>query len=1278
VAAAGSFDERTGASIGDRYEIRGRLGMGGMGVVYEALDRQRGVRIALKSLRQLDATALYRFKKEFRALCDIAHPNLVELYDLFGDGDDWFFTMELVLGTTFFKYVRPAAPRNGARSPRVRDTVVPPRRRDTAPPPLAGIAPDATADLVRSTPRPAPDLRAIAFDEAQLRESMRQLAEGVCALHGAGKLHRDLKPSNVLVAEDGRVVICDFGLVRSVDAVDDHTSDDRLTGTPAYMSPEQAFNEPLTEASDWYSVGVMLYEALTGRRPHLTSSIEALRARRTAPVLAPHYLVDDIPADLEELCLDLLSSRPEDRPRGADVLARLGGDDAPHSMSAAVQSIPFVGREHELVALQEAAARVASGSPGIAFVTGASGLGKSALVRHFLETLDDESTLVLQGRCYERESVPYKALDSLVDALSTTLMGLPADWLEARLPADITALAKLFPVLKRVDLVAAPARRTIGSPDPQETRRRAFRAMRQLLGALATEHRLVLYLDDVQWGDADSAALIAELLRPPHPPPLLLVLAHRDEDEAASSFLRVFGAEIARPAFACNVTRVPVGPLTTEDAQALASALLVSRKHAGNGVAATIAGEARGNPFFVLELVHHAARPEDGTSLVLDDVLAARLTQLPADARTLLRVVAVAGKPTDFVVAATAAGLDTTATSAVATLRAQRLVRTRGSQQMMVEPYHDRVREVVASRLSAGELRDVHAQLARALELHDRGDPELLLEYRRGAGHLDEALRHALTAARNAADVLAFDRAASLYRTALDLHGATCGEGAEGRRDEARRLETQLGDALANAGRGGEAAAAYLAAANGATVSEALDLERRAAEQLIFSGRIAEGVDIIRKVLATVELTYPETPRRALVSFLLHRFKLRLRGLRHEPRDASEISPAELRKVDLCWSVAVGLCLTDNIRGNDFQTRHLLLALASGESYRISRALGLEIGYAAAGGQTKRVEKIADMAFELARRVDNPHALGLAKGSYALAAFLAGRWREAVDLDAEAEQIFRDRCTNVTWEKNTVVLFGLTALFQLGEISELCARLPRLMREAEERGNLYADVMLRVSRTNVAWLVPDTPDEAERNIAEAIDRWPKDRFVLPHYYELVSRTGIDLYRGDPERALARIEERMPHLHASYLDRVQRVRIETRIAHAGAALGVAAIKSAGERRRLLAKAERLARAVLREDAPWASGLARLVLGRVAQLRGDEGRAIEELETAAEAFDLWEMALYANVARRQRGEIIGGQEGKEAILACDERMAVHGIVRPDRFAYFLSPGCDSAAP
>src|SRR6185436_12408180 len=267
----------------ERFLIQRRLGEGGFGVVYEARDLQNDASVALKTLRHFTPDSLYRFKREFRSLADITHPNLIQLYELVSDADEWFFTMELVRGKTFVEHVCdgdwPEIPtsllthtltleREGAASP-----------------------PDAVAQRVS----PAHIDR--------LETALLQLVEGVAALHRAGSIHRDLKPSNVLVSAAGRVVVLDFGLL--MDFQDGKTQSLRVAGTPAYMSPEQAAELPLTPASDWYSVGVMLFECLTGRLPFAGSFVELIVAKQIDGP-SPSRFVSGVPAHLDSLCRDLM------------------------------------------------------------------------------------------------------------------------------------------------------------------------------------------------------------------------------------------------------------------------------------------------------------------------------------------------------------------------------------------------------------------------------------------------------------------------------------------------------------------------------------------------------------------------------------------------------------------------------------------------------------------------------------------------------------------------------------------------------------------------------------------------------------------------------------------------------------------------------------------------------------------------------------------------------------------------------------------------------------
>jgi eukaryotic-like serine/threonine-protein kinase len=1241
----------------DRFRIQRRLGAGSFGTVYEVFDRERGTSVALKVLKQADPAAIYRFKKEFRALADVAHPNLVELYELMSDGTRWFFTMELIDGVPFLSHVRGRCP--------------PSVKGSTVAYPLEARREADTVEIPIAMRRPAPSP-----DWDRLRPLLLQLAEGVSALHAAGCVHRDIKPSNVMVTRDGRVVILDFGLVAELAPPRlDRSSGLHAVGTPAYMSPEQAKGCTVGEASDWYSVGVILYEALTGVLPFEGETFELLTSKLRDEAIAPRERVPDVPEDLDLLCRQLLQREEEKRPSGAEILERLrGGGRASRSSitgsSTVSRQAPFIGRKEHLAALHEAFARTKEGRVATLLVRGRSGMGKTTLVRHFLKELAerDPACIMLSGRCYERESMPYKALDSLIDALSQYLRALPAHEAEALLPHDVLTLARLFPVLKRVEVITRARRRGPEIPDSQELRRRAVAALRELFTRLADRVSLVLFIDDLQWGDADSAALLSAILRPPDPPPLLLIGCTRNESgdaDGSGSFLPAHAEPLGDDPLSIS-EELFLDQLTPEEAEDLARGLL-GKGGSAPEAARAIAIESRGNPLFLNELVLASLSEGPGRpagSLTLHELIAERVSRLPDEARRLLEVVAIAGEPVERSIALRAADLEPAETHAVSLLQSNRLVRShREKGQDALETTHDHVRETVVRALPEETAKTHHRRLAQALEAWGQADPEALAVHFYAAEELETAAEYVIAAARQASEALAFDRAARLYILAINL-GA--GEA------ETRALRVGLGDALANAGRGAESAEAYGLAAQGASAADNLELRRRAAEQLLRSGHVDRGIAAIRDVLGAVGMKLPESPRKALLSLLLRRAWIRVRGIRFHERDVSQVAAERLMKIDICWSVAAGLGLVDTIRGYDFQARQLLLALRAGEPYRVARALALEVAFNATGGgrNLRRTERLWKATSSLATRIGHPHTTGLAMFVAGLAAYLEGRWKTAQELCDRAEGILRERCTGVAWELASARFYALRSLVFMGRFEELSRRLPSCLEDAHSRGDLYEEVGLRSRVSPAVLLVMDKPEKARQESRETVARWSHRAYYLQHYYDLFGQTEVDLYEGNAEEAWRRIVAEWPAFRRSLLRRIQLVLLDSENLHARAVLAAVAAGKLSESH--LKVAERDAGRIERARMAWSDPLAQLIRASVAAFRGDTRTAVGFLASAESGFETTDAGLYCAAARAQRGELMGGTEGERLVAEAETWMRSQRVANPSRLRRLLAPG------
>ncbi len=1220
-----------------RYEVLGRLGQGGMGIVYEVFDRQRQERVALKTLLRFDASNLYRFKQEFRTLADVLHPNLVHLHELVADDRDGvLFTMELVEGHDFLEYVRENGP-------------------SRVTPPAAGMA----------------SLDPSHANFERLRSSLLQLIEGVRALHVAGKLHRDLKPSNVRVTGDGRVVILDFGVATELRRrIRDDATEEEIVGSVIYMAPEQASGDAPVAASDWYSVGAMLYEAIVGNPPFRGSAIEVITLKSTITPPRPSACVSGVPDDLDELCTALLAPDAENRPTAVEILRRLGAAPSDRAPAPEVADRPeamrLVGREAQLLALQEAFDATGEGRPIALRISGLAGLGKSALAHHFLDQLErSRDVLVLRGRAYERESMPYKAVDSVVDALSRHLMDLQAREGTLALPADIGTLSHVFPVLQRVRSIDDAPRAAVG--DPQIVRQLAFGALRDLFAKLTARQPVVAFIDDVQWGDTDSAALLVELMRPDGAPPLLLVTSHRTEEAETSTFLSDLRSRWPEDA---EVRELTVGPLEPEDSRRLALALLASEGESTRQTAEVIARESGGSPFLIEELArsasgyHRVGLGEDASGrpdFTLEHILGERVERLPPDARRLLEIIAIGGRPLPVSSVGAAAHTEESATQLVAFLRARRFVRAGLREgRDVVEVSHDRIRDTIVGQLSEATARSYHAELARVLEATPESDPESIATHLLGAGDKERGAQYAERAAEQAVAKLAFAQAARLFQLTCDTISPTS--------PDARRLHRRVAEASEWAGHAEKAARAYLAAAESAPTVERVELESLAAAQLIAAGCIDESVALSRRVLAAVGRRVPDSV--LITTFWILAYRIVYSLLIHTKLGDRKDLPLEDRvRLNALYAFGRGLALIDPISSMYVKARNLVDALRAGSRAHVMRAAAAEASIlAAAGGRVRERER---MLFEMSRKLsaESGDASGYAfyQANDGVCRYLRGHWRASVEiLDEAAAKLAALR----RWQAN-VTVFSVYALVYMGDLREVKARTLGLIAEAERRGDLYTVVNLRASHPIAAWLGADDVGGARRHIRESMAQWSKTSFLTQHWQSMLWEAEIELYAGDGARAWERLERDSRAVRKSHLLDVQLVRSHTEFVEGRSAIASLGAIPASARAGRLSRARRAHRLLAREGLPWTEALAALLSASIAKARADHAGAERALRRAIVLAEAADMSVHAGAARHELGSMLGGEAGASMVHEAEEAMKARGVRAPERYARMLVP-------
>ena len=751
------------------YEIRGLLGEGGMGEVYlaydPALDREVAIKVLSEQLAR-EKENRERFYQEARAAASLNHPNVVTIHNV-GEKDGVpYFVMEYLQGTVLGKII---AKSSGKRLPVER-----------------------------------------ALDLAG------QICQALDTAHRRGILHRDIKPDNVMVTPDDALKVLDFGIAR-IAKCPTLTKCDQLFGTVEYMAPEQILGDGVDERSDLYSLGVVLYEMLTGELPFTgTTPAAMLYQQLEEKPTPPGNLNTSIPIPVDKIVLKSLSKDPDRRyPSASEMLedirdflerkqpAEVSVETAKDEIEAFAEEEfggrdfqpQLVGRKKELTYLKALFNRLEEGRGCTVFLAGEAGIGKTRLASELQHYARRTGSLTLIGVCLYREGtelyLPF--LDAIGQYFETT-KGEGADGKREEAKKFIRDEApELMEIARRFRTTIGFTR---GKPklagldvDNQTARARLFEAISQFLILISKGGRLVLLMDDLQWADSASLGLLHYVARSAVHHPLMIIATYRPEDLIASGEEKVHPLveTMQRMSREGLYQKMALEGLSSDDLSNMIESLF-RRTALSDDFLESLYRETEGNPFFILEVlkllrdqgvlfesegVWHTNREitrEDIPERIYD-VVVRRIERLEEDQRELLQLAAVEGER--FTSTVLSGVLNVPKIQLLKTFhrleRVYQIIKAEGDKYVF---NHTKIKEILYAEIPAELRRAYHLAVGEYLETAHKDDLDSILGELANHFHcgedFDRAFPYLVQAGDRANRLFASKESCTYYEQALD------------------------------------------------------------------------------------------------------------------------------------------------------------------------------------------------------------------------------------------------------------------------------------------------------------------------------------------------------------------------------------------------------------------------------------------------------------------------------------------------------------------------------
>ncbi len=733
-----------------RYQFVRELGAGAMGQVNLAMDTETATLVAVKKMHEMVAlTGGARMRREFRSLSQIDHPNVVRVLELGEDKGIPFLVMEFVKGQDL-------------------------------------------SDWVSTNP-----------DFPTITKLFAGIAGALGAVHEKGVIHRDLKPDNIRITPEGQPKLMDFGLAKTMEGSVALTKAGAMVGTALYMSPEQCRGAQLDYRADLYSLGAVLYWALTGQPPFLGESIVQVIMQhiQQAPV-PPTSRNPNIPESLENLCMAMLAKNPAERPSSAEAVreALLRALEAPSAQTIQMQAqsaradalllAPLIGRETELETL---AGLFETGINGLYTLIGDVGTGKTRLLRALGERAQISAARLCIGEAIADDPTPFGTVKRLIDNTEKYYRHL-FDELSETTQSELARIAPQFGK-------APPADQNL----PAEVARlRLFEAFTELLERISSQ--TVIAFENLHWADESTLALLAHALRAA--PDARVIITYRLEDLPEG--------QQAPKGFPKPRKTITLNALTNPQMHELLQALLGGEIE--TVLENELVGHADGNPWVLEERlkamlengaiqrraqVYEWNRSLTGLPESLGELLAHRLAVLEPNVLEFARAASILGRA--FWFEDTRAMLDWTDDDALDALeslsRARLIAETPGTNGEGFRFTHPMYNELLREGIIRLKRKRLHAKAAMLRT--GKAEPLELAEHWYAAENYAKALETAMQAGLTAQAAFAYPQAERAYR--LTLESATHLENDNSATETQQLLHMQakhsLGEVLSASGR---------------------------------------------------------------------------------------------------------------------------------------------------------------------------------------------------------------------------------------------------------------------------------------------------------------------------------------------------------------------------------------------------------------------------------------------------------------------------------------------